>query len=198
MVRTPPSRTARPTISRKSYEKRGVSKKEAESRAWATVNKQDKGGKNDGSRPLAQPQRRRQEGLGDPPPPRQRLRPKLAFEDFDRALDRAQLAVRESLEPAARAPSRCAAGSRAASRPDFGQPQREPAAVVGSGVALDQPGADQGVDRAADRRGAAPDRGGDLVEGRGLVARRSPRAACAGRARRARPGRRRPNSARRC
>jgi plasmid stabilization system protein ParE len=33
----------------KSYEERGVSKKEAESRAWATVNKQDKGGKNDGS-----------------------------------------------------------------------------------------------------------------------------------------------------
>ena len=31
------------------YEKRGVSKKEAESRAWATVNKQDGGGKNDGS-----------------------------------------------------------------------------------------------------------------------------------------------------
>ena len=31
------------------YEKRGVGKKEAESRAWATVNKQDKGGKNDGS-----------------------------------------------------------------------------------------------------------------------------------------------------
>ena len=27
---------------------KGVSKKEAESRAWATVNKQDKGGKNDG------------------------------------------------------------------------------------------------------------------------------------------------------
>ena len=31
------------------YEKSGVSKKEAERRAWATVNKQDKGGKNDGS-----------------------------------------------------------------------------------------------------------------------------------------------------
>jgi hypothetical protein len=31
------------------YEKRGVSKKEAESRAWATVNKQDKGGKKSGS-----------------------------------------------------------------------------------------------------------------------------------------------------
>ena len=32
-----------------SYEKRGVSKKEAERRAWATVNKQDHGGKNAGS-----------------------------------------------------------------------------------------------------------------------------------------------------
>ena len=31
------------------YEKRGVSKDEAESRAWATVNKQDKGGKKSGS-----------------------------------------------------------------------------------------------------------------------------------------------------
>ena len=31
------------------YEKRGVGKKEAESRAWATVNSQDGGGKNDGS-----------------------------------------------------------------------------------------------------------------------------------------------------
>lgn len=30
------------------YEKKGVSKKEAESRAWATVNKQDGGGKNPG------------------------------------------------------------------------------------------------------------------------------------------------------
>jgi hypothetical protein len=32
----------------KGYEKKGVSKKEAESRAWATVNKQDKGGKKKG------------------------------------------------------------------------------------------------------------------------------------------------------
>ena len=30
------------------YEHRGVGKKEAESRAWATVNKQDGGGKNPG------------------------------------------------------------------------------------------------------------------------------------------------------
>jgi len=32
----------------KSYEKKGVSKKEAESRAWATVNKQDGGGEKKG------------------------------------------------------------------------------------------------------------------------------------------------------
>ena len=31
------------------YEKRGASKKEAEKRAWATVNKSDKGGKKSGS-----------------------------------------------------------------------------------------------------------------------------------------------------
>ena len=31
------------------YEKRGVSKKESEKRAWATVNKSDKGGKKSGS-----------------------------------------------------------------------------------------------------------------------------------------------------
>ncbi len=31
------------------YEKRGVSSKEAEKRAWATVNKQDGGGKKSGS-----------------------------------------------------------------------------------------------------------------------------------------------------
>ena len=32
-----------------SYRNKGVSKKEAEERAWRTVNAQDKGGKNDGS-----------------------------------------------------------------------------------------------------------------------------------------------------
>lgn len=31
-----------------SYEEKGISKKEAEARAWATVNKQDGGGKNPG------------------------------------------------------------------------------------------------------------------------------------------------------
>jgi plasmid stabilization system protein ParE len=33
----------------KGYEERGVGEKEAERRAWATVNKQDKGGKKSGS-----------------------------------------------------------------------------------------------------------------------------------------------------
>ena len=33
----------------KGYEKRGTSKKEAKSRAWATVNKEEKGGKKSGS-----------------------------------------------------------------------------------------------------------------------------------------------------
>lgn len=33
----------------KGYEKRGTSKKEAKRRAWATVNKEDKGGKKSGS-----------------------------------------------------------------------------------------------------------------------------------------------------
>ena len=33
----------------KGYKKRGVSKKEAEKRAWATVNKSDKGSKKSGS-----------------------------------------------------------------------------------------------------------------------------------------------------
>lgn len=32
-----------------SYRDKGVSKKEAEERAWRTVNAQDKGGKNDGA-----------------------------------------------------------------------------------------------------------------------------------------------------
>jgi plasmid stabilization system protein ParE len=32
-----------------SYEKRGISEEEAEKRAWATVNKQDGGGKKSGS-----------------------------------------------------------------------------------------------------------------------------------------------------
>ena len=39
-----------------SYEKRGVPDKEAEGRAWATVNKQDGGGKKPGGSGHAKPQ----------------------------------------------------------------------------------------------------------------------------------------------
>jgi hypothetical protein len=46
---TPTSRSVRPSISRKGFEKRGISKDEAERRAWATVNKQEGGGKESGS-----------------------------------------------------------------------------------------------------------------------------------------------------
>ena len=42
------SKTARPSILNKSYESRGVPEKEAERRAWATVNKDDGGGKKAG------------------------------------------------------------------------------------------------------------------------------------------------------
>src|SRR4029078_7642726 len=81
------------------YEKRGVSKKEAESRAWATVNKQDKGGKNSGhgrsSRRSAaakkgcEARRRRGtgcRGLGS------------ALQDLDSALDGAKFALGEAVE----------------------------------------------------------------------------------------------------
>ena len=60
-------------------------------------------------------------------------------------------------------------GAAIASRPVVGQAQREAAAVVGIGLALDQPGADQRIDRAADRRRAALHRVGDLAERRRLV-----------------------------
>ena len=155
-----------------SYEKRGVSKKEAESRAWATVNKQDKGGKNDGSRPLPQPQRRRQEGLGNPAQALEiglKARSRISSA---RSIARSSLCARRSSLSARPEPARGWLASSLAAR--LGQPQREPAAIVGIGLALDQAGADQGIDRAADRRRAAPDRRGDLVEGRRLVASRSP------------------------
>ena len=136
------------------YEKRGVSKKEAESRAWATINKQDKGGKNAGHGPFDEPQRRSQEGLGNPPPEQEGLEP--AFEDFDRAFQRAQLAVRQPFElRSERGTPAIAFAELIAAR--FGQPQRKPAAVVRVLRALDKAGANQRVDRAADRRRAAPD-----------------------------------------
>ena len=46
---TPANKSVRLEHIEEGYEKRGVSKKEAAKRAWATVNKKDKGGKNTGS-----------------------------------------------------------------------------------------------------------------------------------------------------
>ena len=92
-----------------------------------------------------------------------------ALEDFDaRVRSRAaRCGARRSSLPA----SRAAGGRRLlkSSRALLGQPQRQAAAIVRVGRALDQPGANQGVDRAADRRRAAPDGRGDLVERRRLV-----------------------------
>ena len=151
----------------KSYEKRGVSKKEAEERAWRTVNKQDKGGKNEGSRPLAQPQRRRQEGLGDPPPPRPRLSLASARGFRSRARSRATRCGQVGRG------ARRAATPLAATRDARGPPRSD--ATPGGGGCRD-PGCvrparreRQAVDRAADRRSAAPDRGSDLVESRWLA-----------------------------
>ena len=81
----------------KSYEKRGVSKKEAEERAWRTVNKQDKGGKNDGSGRSSSRSAAAKKGW-ETRRRTARLSSQAALEDFDRALDRAQFAVREPLE----------------------------------------------------------------------------------------------------
>ena len=116
----------------KSYEKRGVSKKEAESRAWATVNKQDKGGKNDGSGRSPQPQRRRQERLGNPPQARRnrRLNAQRSRISIARSIARSSLcARRSSLSVEARAGARVV-GELVPAR--LGQAKRKPAAVVGS------------------------------------------------------------------
>ena len=90
------------------------------------------------------------------------------FEDFDRALDGAELAVGEPLEPEREAGAALRlVGELVAAF--LGQPQSEPPPVGGILGALDKAGADQAVDRAADRRRSAADRGGDLVE-RGRLA----------------------------
>ena len=80
----------------------------------------------------------------------------------------ARSSLAASLARRASRPPSTAAGARHRVAPAVGQAQREAAAIVGIGLALDQPGADQRIDRAADRRGAALDRGGDLVERRRL------------------------------
>ena len=151
------------------YEKRGVAKKEAEERAWRTVNKQDKGGKNDGSGRSPQPQRRRQEGLGDAPPPRQRLSSASRARGF-------RSRVRARAARCARAARGASSERRTAGR--LAQMLRGPprsAAARGGGDCRDRavrstrPARTSASTDAADRRRAAPDRCGDLVEGRRLV-----------------------------
>ena len=80
------------------YEKSGVSKKEAERRAWATVNKQDKGGKNDGSGRS----RSRSEAAKKGWETRRRGRSCLdrSLQNLDGALYRTNFARRETLQPA--------------------------------------------------------------------------------------------------
>lgn len=46
----------------------------------------------------------------------------------------------------------------------FGQPQLQPAAIGGIGLAIDQAGTNQCIDRPADGRRAPPDPGRDLVQ----------------------------------
>ena len=58
----------------KGYEKRGVSKKEAEEPRLGDGQQAGQGRQQRRPRPFVQPQRRRQEGLGNPPPPRQGLK----------------------------------------------------------------------------------------------------------------------------
>src|SRR5438128_6401613 len=86
------------------------------------------------------------------------------FENLEAAFERTYFAVRQLSDAAF---ERRVAGRRAAERllPRLGEPERETAAVVGVGLAVDQSGPDQHVDRAADGGRAALHPGGDLIEG---------------------------------
>src|ERR1700687_3940688 len=71
-----------------SYESRGVPEKEAESRAWATVNKESGGGKKSGS------------GRGHPAPPRARAGGSVVRQLLPDPLPHAQPRRRRQLPPA--------------------------------------------------------------------------------------------------
>ena len=94
-----------------------------------------------------QPQRSRQEGLGNTRA-RRRLTTRSRFQDFDRTLDRAEFTMRQAFQPS-RDRIRSAIGKP--SRP-CGQPQCKAAPVIGVLRALHKAGADQRVDCAADSR----------------------------------------------
>lgn len=85
------------------------------------------------------------------------------FEDLDSALEGAQLARRELGEPCLEA-GVARRGFHHVGLAAGAEAKLEPAAVVGIGLSLDKAASHQRVDRAADRRRAASDPGGDLVE----------------------------------
>ena len=99
-----------------------------------------------------------------------KLRLQAALQNFDGTLDGAKLAVRKSLEFVAEHPVRHRAAAHFVP-PSLRQAKRKAAAVVGIGRSLDEPGANQGVDRSADGRSASRNGGGNLVQGRRLLLR---------------------------
>jgi len=125
------------------YEKRGVSVKEAERRAWTAMNRQDKGGKKAGngrksnrSEAAKNGSEVRRSGKGGD------LRP--AFQNLDRAFDRAQLTVREALELGFKWRTAGDAGREpVASVP--GQTQCQTAPVIGILRALNESGSHECV-----------------------------------------------------
>lgn len=75
------------------YRDKGVSKKEAEERAWRTVNKQDGGGKNEGSGRSRSRSAAAKKGWKTPPP--RRWLAGKPLEDFDPPLQSTLFAICE-------------------------------------------------------------------------------------------------------
>src|SRR4051812_8481358 len=95
---------------------------------------------------------------------------KAALQNLDRALESAQLAVREPLELGEQV--RASGGWCGEPLATLvGQAKREPAAIVGVLRAFHEAGANESVDRAADCRSASADGLGYLIERRGFVRR---------------------------
>jgi hypothetical protein len=90
------------------------------------------------------------------------------LQDFNRAFKCAKFAWRKPPEPGRkRASGRCRLGQEFAACGR--QPHRQAAAIVRIRDPLNEPAANQAVDRAADCGSAAPDRLGDSIQGRRLM-----------------------------
>src|SRR4051812_33822093 len=98
---------------------------------------------------------------------RPRASAREAFKDFKAALQRPHLAVGE-LADAAFERSVGRRWTVEALPPRIGEPERQATAVFRVGLAIDEPGADQSVDRSADGRSAALHPRGNLIERRRL------------------------------